>query len=161
MDEAVIAWAAGVFEGEGCISLSPRACRLSLEMTDRDVVERFGRVVGVGHVSPRGLRPDRPDSRPTFVWRVSAVADVRLVLAALYPWLGERRQSRVEEALSHIAEVVPPGERTHCVHGHPFSGANLLVAIEGGRARRVCRACRNRRASATRRRQRAEAREVA
>lgn len=41
--------------------------------------------------------------------------------------------------------------RTHCKHGHPFSGENLAVTPDG---RRVCRAC-HRRVEAARRRQRA------
>ena len=39
-----IAWAAGIIEGEGCITpgMRPNSFRLTLEMTDRDVVEPVG-----------------------------------------------------------------------------------------------------------------------
>ncbi len=30
---------------------------------------------------------------------------------------------------------------THCPHGHPYSGANLLIVERAGRRRRACRAC--------------------
>jgi len=31
--------------------------------------------------------------------------------------------------------------KTHCKHGHPFSGANLKLRDRDGRIERVCRAC--------------------
>jgi len=35
-----IAWVAGILEGEGSFSRSHRTVRISLEMCDRDIVER-------------------------------------------------------------------------------------------------------------------------
>ncbi len=31
--------------------------------------------------------------------------------------------------------------RSHCIHGHPFSGANLIVRYKRGRPYRACRTC--------------------
>jgi len=33
-------------------------------------------------------------------------------------------------------------KKTHCKHGHPFSGGNLIMASWNGKQVRVCRACR-------------------
>lgn len=54
-----IAWAAGLFEGEGSFDHSagnahrPRA---TMSLTDQDVLERFMRAVGVGTIGPGKLR---------------------------------------------------------------------------------------------------------
>lgn len=54
-----LAWAAGLFEGEGCISLrrykSPKVRRrpmpiLRVSSTDEDVLRRFAKIVGHEHV---------------------------------------------------------------------------------------------------------------
>ena len=48
-----IAWASGVFEGEGCIHVysdHDHSVRLVVNMTDQDVVERLGRIFRVGQV---------------------------------------------------------------------------------------------------------------
>lgn len=37
------------------------------------------------------------------------------------------------------------GNRTHCKHGHPLSGDNLVV-VDRANAKRLCRTCRNARA---------------
>lgn len=52
------------------------------------------------------------------------------------------------EPVPHTINVLrgqsPAGKnakKTHCIHGHPFSGPNLLM---GGDGRRICRECRHR-----------------
>jgi hypothetical protein len=51
-----IAWAAGLFEGEGCLSFSTvrgeRYPQAMLKTTDRDVLARFHRIVVVGAIYP-------------------------------------------------------------------------------------------------------------
>lgn len=103
--EAELAWAAGLFEGEGCIS-SIRAGRtwyLKVAMTDREVLDRFHAIVGRGriyihsaHKSKRGI--ERGWSK-AWVWQVGSRGDVLHVLGLLMPNLGSRRRARAEEAL--------------------------------------------------------------
>lgn len=100
------AWAAGLFEGEGCISISrngPAAGRVTLgmKMTDRDIVERFHKVIGCGVVyEDRWYR--RRGQRPQFKWHAGARADVRNVMRLLLPYFGVRRAAKVEEALTFL-----------------------------------------------------------
>ena len=98
-----IAWAAGLFEGEGCISHNRHGKpKLAMEMTDLDVLERFARVVGFGQARPKG-RADRPAHyRPIFYWQATARAEVRLILAMLLPQLGNRRAYKALNALDDI-----------------------------------------------------------
>jgi hypothetical protein len=74
-----LAWAAGLFEGEGYVEHRPNGCGrttrgLGLAMTDLDVVERFQKVVGVGAV--RGPYTNRRN-KPLYVWKVWRVNSSR------------------------------------------------------------------------------------
>jgi hypothetical protein len=62
-----VAWAAGLFEGEGCWNAYVRKggkvqMQVRLEMTDKDVVERFAAIVGCGaiHLSQPGTGGHKP-----------------------------------------------------------------------------------------------------
>jgi hypothetical protein len=94
------AWAAGLFEGEGCISWSgdaKKSTRLVLQMTDEDVVRRFHRFVRCGKVH----ESNPPSNKHQTSWRWSAGKheDVVKVLHAFMPMMGERRWARAYEAL--------------------------------------------------------------
>jgi len=144
-----IAWAAGLFEGEGCISSKPPGKRgsgaqLRLGMNDKDVVEKFRRIVGCG-----GLYAHNPGTgsvKPNWTWYVYAADKVGPILEAFLPFLGERRTAKALEALEVTRNVVPYGKRSHCPKGHPYEGDNLMIeTIKRGdkvyEARR-CRECR-------------------
>lgn len=97
-----IAWAAGLFEGEGCFTLSasnrsfPRAV---LTMTDEETVRRFAHIVGVGNVRPNNP-PSRPGHcKPQWVWYVEG-DDVSVVLHLFRPLLSTRRLERGEEVVA-------------------------------------------------------------
>ena len=127
-----VAWAAGLFEGEGCFNVYHRAgsnksqTQARLTMTDRDAVDRFAAIVGIGKVrgpivDPRGTNKDR------WEWYVSSGKNVRIVIALLLPWLCERRRTKALEVDAVAATLRPKGERSHCPKGHPLSGDNLRV----------------------------------
>jgi hypothetical protein len=105
-----IAWAAGLFEGEGCIYMVQqkakvlRSIRLSVLMTDRDIVQRFRDVVDCGSVSGE-RRFGREHHKPTYVWLICNRRDVERILLDFLPWLGERRTAKANEALAEIAKL--------------------------------------------------------
>ena len=108
--ETAIAWAAGLFEGEGSIQFpASQAPRLSLCSTDRDVVEKFHAIVGVGRLRKEGSSKILPDGtrrvyKDAFRWRCDKIADVKRVMELLLPHLGERRSARWREVqLLHTA----------------------------------------------------------
>jgi hypothetical protein len=93
-----VAWAAGLFEGEGCISATKDVRKyggiswypnLTLGMTDKDVVERFQRIVGVGVLYVRQWPGEK--KKDLWVWSVQNRADFEKVMELLQPWFGERR----------------------------------------------------------------------
>lgn len=57
-------------------------------MTDRDTVYRLAEYTGAGTVRTVKVAGNR---KPTWVWRVYRADDLRRIVAAVRPWLGERR----------------------------------------------------------------------
>lgn len=93
------AWAAGLFEGEGCITRTTQPSyrpRLTLGMTDQDVVRRFHGIVGCGGVY---RQRQRADHKPMWKWECTGRREIALIAAMFWPWLGGRRKSRFREVL--------------------------------------------------------------
>jgi hypothetical protein len=100
--EADLAWAAGLFEGEGSFGMRSNGTVLvSVASTDKDVIDRFRSVVGAGRLSSQAPGRNHRNKR---LWRldISQVDDVLRITRLLYPWLGNRRRSRADEAAAAI-----------------------------------------------------------
>ena len=149
MDPLEVAWAAGIFEGEGCMSLTysktvphaARRVRLQVGMTDRDIIERLHYIwPGVPMVA-RNSHPNYPGAKMMFMWRVNKCAEVERILHAMLPWLGERRSQRANELLAAIAAMPPAGTsgKTHCKNGHALTPENLAQRERGYRRCQICR----------------------
>lgn len=134
-----IAWAAGLFEGEGCIRTTPETAQLSLAMSDEDVVRRFLAVIGIGAVYGPTVDKRKPTYKPMWKWCVGGSAKVQAVLAALWAFLGERRKKKAELAIAQIALRAPHGKyKVRCKRGHELLGDNVYLF----RGHRCCRECR-------------------
>ena len=104
-----LAWAAGLFDGEGCVHLlkSGKGVQLSLGMTDRATVERFAVVIGLPHhinVMPHSKR--NPNWNDAHYWRLHKKQDVLKALALLLPYLVAKTNDALSarEYLSTIDE---------------------------------------------------------
>jgi hypothetical protein len=97
-----IAWAAGLFEGEGCISHLQRGggffdVQVAVVMTDEEVVRRFDTIVNRGRVYGPYHPPSSGARRKPF-WRWVAQGDVAQdVLELLGPWLMSRRRKQASD----------------------------------------------------------------
>ena len=113
---ADVAWAAGLFEAEGCIfsqviSSGNRQRHLVLVSTDKDIVDRFGDVMD-GSITARKV-----DGRykPSYAWSMNHWTGQQAVLEAMTPYFGRRRQAAAQAFLStppkfvrrHDAPVLP------------------------------------------------------
>lgn len=92
-----LAWAGGLFEGEGCFSAqkayaSPRA---AVKMTDEDIIRKFHAIVGIGTVCIE--RNGR--FKPTWNWQVQSFHDTQFVAALLWRFLGPRRKAAIKRVL--------------------------------------------------------------
>jgi hypothetical protein len=102
--EVDIAWAAGLFEGEGCLTISgtrwPHA-RLKLNMTDEEPVRRFHDIVGHGQVRQEDAQIKYGYKRQ-WEWYVGNKEGVAAVIHLLFQQLSPRRQARAAELLANI-----------------------------------------------------------
>lgn len=137
------AWAAGLFEGEGCVFISGRGQPLiAIKMADEDVLRRFAAIVGVGRVTGP-YEGQEPHHKPIWGWTVRSWPGVAHVLIGMAPWLGERRRAKATGVMrQRPLDSWLPGYtkrlRTHCKRGHllPGKGPNLC---------RICRAANRKR----------------
>lgn len=141
-DRVSIAWAAALFEGEGCIRATNATAlpgrkyqHLSLAMTDLDVVDRFHEIVGPGRRSV--IHQER--RKPMYRWECGKFEDVQAIIAAFWPFLGLRRRAKAMEVLGQ--RKAQPARRIatqeHCAQGHPWTDDTFK--IRGGFP--SCRIC--------------------
>jgi hypothetical protein len=131
-----LAWAAGLFEGEGCITRRQGVqTNLVMTMTDEDVVRRFHAIIGHGKVY--GPYKTKTGVKLQWRWACTGSKHCIAVLAALWCFLGERRKARTIVAMKEMAGVRTPGANV-CRRGHPFTEENTSMVM-GGRACKVCR----------------------
>jgi hypothetical protein len=106
---AAWAWFAGLFEGQGTAVHHRSArhrVRLQIKSSDEDVVKLAHSRVGGNVFGPYQYRyRDGIERKAFWVW-VSDGLDPRDVAAEIWPWLGERRRSRLAEF------SLAPDERT-------------------------------------------------
>lgn len=153
-------WAAGLFEGEGCfcwVKIPNRNnrnkkdysyCQASLHTTDKDVLERFVKAVGIGVVNGPYIYTDTkvPNRKPSWYWSIRGHERVQAVIAILWPWLGNRRKNQARSCLTKtISGGNSPGtgwdlRKASCPQGHMYDISNTYIDKKGSR---VCRKCRN------------------
>ena len=144
-----IAWAAGVFEGEGSAVCAPMGGRrrglqrrLQVPMSDRDVLDQLRVVLNAGSVRsvkvPSHTKKGSP-RKPMFIWTCGRWTDIVRICNAILPWLGERRRAQVQRLLANPSGRAGWADKTHCVRGHPLVGPGADVYRYGNE--RVCRPC--------------------
>jgi hypothetical protein len=129
-----VAWAAGLFEGEGW--WGPRAktsAEAVLGSTDRDVVDRFASVVGFGSIATE----KRADGHKTlYRWSASSASQVKSLIELFWPWLGnaaERtrrpssRPSKTVAARTPLRRIAPRAIRM--TRRTPTSTRVIAVAV--------------------------------
>lgn len=112
METTTLAWAAGLFEGEGCIRINKATKRnlghlvVSVTNTDFQVIDFF-QARWPGYMkSAAGLRPDQ---RPAWVW-VYAARKAAAFLAAIRPFIvRDIVKERIDCALRFQAGKSKPG----------------------------------------------------
>lgn len=148
MDEALIAWFAGLFDGEGCIHIAKNGnVRLTVRMTDRDLIERinalFPTTSKIGAVTPKPGLPHHRQPKTQYAWNVGQSERISEILTLILPWLGARRRAKALEALNHLETRPGVGGhnrlKTHCAQGHEYTAENTYIRL--GTDHRHCRKC--------------------
>lgn len=136
-----IIWAAGLFEGEGCITQrvanGKRTGRdqwaLELVSTDPDVLLKLQSILG-GGISKEcwAVKSTKPYQR----WVMAARGDVYATLAKLYPFLHARRQARAREAMELLTPIGARCSKCGAVmRGHPRAP---YIGVHGGQGAYLC-----------------------
>lgn len=106
-----IAWLSGLIEGEGNFSklTNCRAFNIRVVMTDEDVVRKAYAIAGCGNVRgpifPRQKTKSGGDRKPVWEWCLSRSKFVLALAYAIYPFMGSRRQARIELLVSEILKM--------------------------------------------------------
>lgn len=143
-----VAWFAGLFEGEGSFEIGKNGLvRLTIAITDRDVIERVEAMFPTGYISVRPshtpVKSNGGKPRDIYAWRVSGPGRVRTVIDLMLPLLGERRTARAREVLESIdSRPIRDARRnsTHCRRGHELTPENSAVRADKPHLVR-CRTC--------------------
>lgn len=155
-----IAWAAGLYDGEGCSCLLDHRSHPGYKIPELSVTQssangepevlvRFRDVVNAGHIDGP---IDQPEPwLPVYRRKSGAITDVRGVLDTIWPWLGpvKRAQARSMLDVLDAQPLLPRGNpawgnrKTHCVRGHEYATARLrrYVARGSGSQRRDSQQC--------------------
>ena len=87
------AWLAGLFEGEGSITLKNRHAELAITSTDRDVLERVVALTGFGKIyQQKRIR----NYKVCYRFHLGKSAEVWMFVKWISPWLCERRSFKVD-----------------------------------------------------------------
>jgi len=102
IDENEVAWAAGLFEGEGCLYFDKRYDRwyMKVNMTDKDVVDHFASIYQFKTHAKKVKEGYKPQ------WAASCGRRHLLfkVICDFYPYLASRRRAKCDEFLKWYAE---------------------------------------------------------
>ena len=154
-----IAWAAGLWDGEGWVGPLAHRSHAGYFVVEAEVKQsgselpevltRFHRIVGAGRVYGPILQ--KHGWRDVYRWRTGGIDNVERVVRILWPWLGEikREQARRALAVVRAQPQLPRGHpawgsyKTHCVNGHEYATARLrpYVSRGVGRQRRDSKQC--------------------
>jgi hypothetical protein len=113
LTDVEVAWLAGLLEGEGCFSLAYTgpvsaaegrrpALRVSVKMTDRDVIERAGRMIYMvtGKLPAVAKRVDKRENAADCYEIIASGVNAERVMRVLQPYMGQRRRAKIATLLS-------------------------------------------------------------
>ena len=107
-----LAWAAGLFEGEGCVgryittkrSVKYDYWQVRISSTDLDVLRKFQRIIGFGKIYKHKTTGARKRAWQHNIYRQP---EVYAVLALLFQFMGSRRKAKMREALMEMGARQP------------------------------------------------------
>lgn len=148
------AWAAGFFEGEGCLHLNIAHrsygmytyLTLDVSNTDLEVLDRFRNIVDCGTVRSEKSGIKHFGKKQMYRFSVSSRKDVAKILGFIEPWLSTRRKERLMQIRNQTSKVYRkriPAEK--CKYGHALIGNNRKPNGKGKITCRICVNMRNKR----------------
>jgi DNA-binding NarL/FixJ family response regulator len=93
--DSITAWATGLFEGEGTVGIVNNRVTVTIQMTDKDILDRMQENFG-GYLYE--CKKQQEHHKMSWKWVISDSAGAIEFLNKIYPLLGQRRRARVNEA---------------------------------------------------------------
>lgn len=106
MTEAQVAWVAGIIEGEGCFvfnNMNGKAIasvRISVGMTDKDVIDELLNITGIGNI--RFKKKQKEHWKDSWTWFVQKQEEQMALINVILPWLKSRRTAKALELKAFI-----------------------------------------------------------
>ena len=156
-----LAWAAGLFDGEGSTMLMPHRSHLGYFIAEvavtqsgdvgvPQVLRRFREAVG-GSGKVYGPYRQKDARKSVYRWKAQTQKQVESVVLLLWHWLGYLKRAQAKEVLTVLRRQAPlargnpswGSHKTHCVHGHKYATARVrpYVSRRGGTQRRDSKQC--------------------
>lgn len=97
-------WLAGLLEGEGSFTIKANKISvcISVEMTDKDIIERAANIVGKGNIYYCKAR--KSNYKSSWKWNLTYPTDCFKLMNLLIPLMGERRSAKIKECLVVVAQ---------------------------------------------------------
>ena len=107
MIKAEVIWAAGFFDGEGCVSIarhkSGNHAIVVVGQVEPGPLHRFQSALGIGRIyGPYSRGGNRT---PAYRWQAAALDDVIMVRDLLYPHLCDPAKRKFDDALSEDTRI--------------------------------------------------------
>ena len=97
-DNEELKWAAGLFEGEGCLThYNGDKWQIKVKMTDEDVVQRFAAIWDLKVNGPYHPPSAKPHYRTYWECQSHVKSKILEIVMDLYPDLAERRRAKCDE----------------------------------------------------------------
>jgi len=108
-DKESLAWAAGLFEGEGYFGIKPVGegytyAQAIINMTDEDVIRKWHSIIQLGVVYGPRVNTSRLGKKPWWQVSVNGFEKPQQVACLLWPWLGLRRRTQIVNTLRFVRE---------------------------------------------------------
>ena len=165
------AWAGGLFDAEGSVSLGRHRTHAGYRVLDASVTQvgmagspeelvRFQALMMLGKVY--GPYEQEGATGPVYRWRLSRPDQVRAVLHVIGPWIGSVKRAQARDTLMVLdaQPVLSRGRpewgshKSQCIHGHEYSTARVRPYVSRGGVQRrdskQCLVCTREQASAKR-----------
>lgn len=99
-----LGYLAGIIDGEGCLQLRDNHNkgrrfypRITVKMTDLDVLQKCQRITGAGNIRP--IKNVPLGYKPQWSWTVEKGRDASAILMTIYSMMSARRQEKIVEIL--------------------------------------------------------------
>src|ERR1035437_2336605 len=100
-----LAWAAGLFEGEGCFSVLKRGTnpQAALSMVDEDIVKKFAIIMGehIGKI----YSYQKPPYQRVYKWQTTGFTGVQQSICLLWNGLGKRRKEKAKYVMITACKI--------------------------------------------------------